>query len=478
MFPDSFSGYVSSSLTSILMNEIIINPEVLLSAVILGLVLCGENQSVLKISVGILIIVGFLICFNGAESLDIVFWSCYNSKGLLIWNSWIALSKMIIIMGSISILWMGAGEIIMFGSTPFLILMVTLSSLLLVSSANWLLIYLSIELQTLTLFVLVALKRDSALGTEAGLKYFVLGAMSSGLFLFGCSLLFGLTGESSIQGINSILTGGVGKILITISLLFKLSVAPFHMWAPDVYEGAPTIITALLATVPKIGIFSILVQISPVINVILVCAVLSIVYGAIGGLNQTKLKRLLAYSGITHMGFLLFGLAIGTFEGIQASFVYMVVYIVMSICSFSVILALNLVKDQIIELSGLSRNNPVIALTFALTFLSIAGIPPLAGFLSKWLILLAGITSGYYLTCFLVVVSAVIGGAYYVRIVQIVYFQVDYSILIWQNILKKEKNVKFKNSLLIGATFFILLFLIFNPHFLFQITHDAAVSLY
>lgn len=242
---------------------------------------------------------------------------------------------------------------------------------------------MSIELQTLTLFILVALKRDSAFGTEAGLKYFVLGAVSSGLFLFGCTLLYGLTGETSIQAINTMLTGDVGKILITISLLFKLSVAPFHMWAPDVYEGAPTMITALLATVPKVGVFSILVQIGPVINVILICAVLSIVYGAIGGLNQTRLKRLLAYSGISHMGFILLGLAIGTFEGIQASLIYMVVYIVMSICSFSIILALKLVKDQIIELSGLSRNNSVVSLTLALTFLSIAGIPPLAGFLSK-----------------------------------------------------------------------------------------------
>jgi len=150
--------------------------------------------------------------------------------------------------------------------------------------------------------------------------------VSSGLFLFGCALLYGLTGETSIQGINSAVGTDVGKILITISLLFKLSAAPFHMWAPDVYEGAPTTTTALLATVPKIGVFSILVQIGPVTNVVLVCAVLSIVYGAIGALNQTKIKRLLAYSGIGHMGFILFGIAIGSFESIQASLIYMVIY--------------------------------------------------------------------------------------------------------------------------------------------------------
>ena len=244
-------------------------------------------------------------------------------------------------------------------------------------------LYLAIELQTFSLFILAALKRDSAYSIEAGLEYFVLGAVSSGLFLFGCALLYGLTGETSIQGINSAVGTDVGKILITISLLFKLSAAPFHMWAPDVYEGAPTTTTALLATVPKIGVFSILVQIGPVTNVVLVCAVLSIVYGAIGALNQTKIKRLLAYSGIGHMGFILFGVAIGSFESIQASLIYMVIYVIITICSFSIILSLKLAKDLIVEVGGLSRDNPVIALTLALAFLSTAGIPPLAGFLSK-----------------------------------------------------------------------------------------------
>lgn len=267
--------------------------------------------------------------------------------------------------------------------SPILILIVAFSSLLLVSSINWLSIYLAIELQTLTLFILAALKRDSSYSTEAGLKYFVLGAVSSGIFLFGCALLYGLTGETSIQGINSILTADVGKVLITISLLFKLSAAPFHMWAPDVYDGSPTTITALLAIVPKVGVFSILIQIGPVTNVVLLCAVFSMIYGAIGALNQTKIKRLLAYSGIAHMGFILFGVAIGSFESIQATLIYLIIYVIMGICSFSIILSLKLTKDLIVELSGLSRKNPVIALTLALTFLSTAGVPPLAGFLSK-----------------------------------------------------------------------------------------------
>nr|YP_001648493.1 NADH dehydrogenase subunit 2 [Topsentia ophiraphidites]ABW83855.1 NADH dehydrogenase subunit 2 [Topsentia ophiraphidites] len=460
--------------------NIITTPEVLLSIVVLSLVLYGINLSALKISIGVLLIIGIMISFNDIEYFQSS-WPWDNANGLLMANCWIIISKFIIIIGSISLLFMGAEETIMVRpqlSSPILILIVALSSLLLVSSVNWLSIYLAIELQTLTLFILTALRRDSAYGTEAGLKYFVLGAVSSGLFLFGCALLYGLTGETSIQGINSLLTADVGKILITISLLFKLSAAPFHMWAPDVYEGAPTIITALLATVPKVGVFSILVQIGPVSNVVLVCAILSIICGAIGALNQTKIKRLLAYSGIGHMGFILFGIAIASFESIQASLIYMIIYVIVSICSFTIILSLSFTKDLIIEVSGLSRDNPVIGLTLALTFLSTAGIPPLAGFLSKWLILLSGISDGYYLICIIAVISSVIAGVYYVRLVQLIYFQANYSILIWQKVLNKERKLSLSKSLLIGGTLFLILFLIFFPNFLLQITHDATISLY
>lgn len=459
-------------------------PEILLSFMILILVLYGINFSILKVSIGILFVILTILTqiWMGVWYLNenIIWWT----EGLLLTSSWIVISKIIIVVGSVSLLLMysslnqdKANE----GSWITLILIVVLSSLLLVSSLNWLSIYLAMELQTLTLFILVAIKRDSAYSTEAGLKYFVLGALSSGLFLFGCALLYGVTGEISIQGTNSVLTADVGKILITVSLLFKLSVAPFHMWAPDVYEGAPMIITALLATVPKVAVFSILVQIGAVTNVVLVCAVLSIVCGSVGALNQTKIKRLLAYSGIAHMGFTLLGLAIGSFESIQAGLIYIIVYVVMSICSFSIILSINLRKELIIEFSGLSRDNSVIALTLGLVFLSIAGIPPLMGFISKWFILLAGVSGGYYLISIVVVISSVIAGVYYVRVVQIIYFPLglgDYSMLIWQKALKKVKRIDFSKSVLIGVTFFMVLFLIISPNFLLQITHDAIICLY
>nr|QDH12159.1 NADH dehydrogenase subunit 2 [Halichondria sp. HK-2019] len=495
--------------------------ELLLSLVLLSLVLYGINLSTFKLSVGALFIVCAIIAQLWPEVLytsDSLMW---GTGGLLITNSWVVISKLIIIMGSVSLLlmygsgtpdrvsevsnydkaitlnfdllkpWEKGDPTIVYSRDPeiegitrqwvVLMLIVVLSSLLLVSSVNWLSIYLAIELQTLTLFILVAIKRESAYSTEGGLKYFVLGAVSSGLLLFGCALLYGLSGQTSAQGLNSCLAADVGKILITVSLLFKLSVAPFHMWAPDVYDGSATIIAATLATVSKIAIFSVLVQIGPVINVVLVCAIFSIICGSIGALNQTKIKRLLAYSGIGHMGFVLFGVAIGSLESTQASLIYMIIYVIMTICSFSIILSLNLTKNLIVEVSGISRENSVLALTLALSFLSIAGIPPLAGFLSKWLILLAGISGGYYLICVLIVLSSVIAGVYYVRLVQIIYFPLgsrEYSMLVWQKVLKKEKRVDLSKSIIIGATFFIILFLIISPSFLLQLTLDATISLY
>lgn len=404
-------------------------PELLLSLVVLVLVVYGLRGGILKASIVLLVLV-VLISFW--LRLDFQLLVDYAVNGLLLTNEWADMSKGVLVISCVSLLLISSyksQEREVGDSWTMLVLIVLLGSLLLVSSVNWLSIYLALELQTLTLFILVAKKKNSAYSTEAGLKYFVLGAISSGLFLFGCTLLYGVSGETSIQGINSVLVGDVGKICITASLLFKLSAVPFHMWAPDVYEGVPTITTALLAIMPKIAVFSVLAQVGLVSNVVLFCGVLSIIYGAIGALNQTKIKRLLAYSGIGHMGFLLFGVAMGSFESVQASFVYIIIYIIMSICGFSVFLSLKLIRALIIEVSGLSRENFVMSLTLALTFLSIAGVPPLAGFLGKWLILLSGVSSGYYLICMAIVVASVIAGVYYVRVVQIIYFP-SYFLLI------------------------------------------------
>ena len=452
-------------------------PELLLSLGVLILIVYGLRGRILKVSIVMLILIVFISLCWGEESMFVV---NYGANGLLLSSGWVDLLKGVLVIACFSLLLMydyKSEEREGANSWVLLVLIVLLGSLLLVSSVNWLSIYLALELQTLTLFILVAKKKNSVYSIEAGLKYFVLGAVSSGLFLFGCALLYGVSGEMSIQGINLLLIGDIGKILITVSLLFKLSVVPFHMWAPDVYEGAPTITTALLVIMPKIGVFSVLVQVGLVSNVVLFCGVLSIIYGAIGALNQTKIKRLLAYSGIGHMGFLLFGVGIGSFESIQASLVYIIIYIIMSICVFLVLLSLKLIRVLIIEVSSLSRENPIMALTLALTFLSTAGVPPLVGFLGKWLILLSGVSSGYYLICMMIVVVSVIAGVYYVRVVQIIYFS-SYFLLIWQKVIDRLEVINLRKSVFLGAIFFIVLFLMVLPNWVLQMTHDATISIY
>nr|QIN90385.1 NADH dehydrogenase subunit 2 [Edwardsianthus gilbertensis] len=375
--------------------------------------------------------------------------------------------------------------------SPILILMVALGSVLLVSASNWLSVYLAIELPTLSLFILAAKKRGSGYSAESGLKYFVLGALSSGLFLFGCALLCGLTGATSIPCIDLILNQGgnqidstsgvmtpIGGLLLTGALLFKLSAAPFHMWAPDVYDGAPTTTTALLATVPKVGVFSILVSIGSVANVLLIGTIFSMIVGALGALNQTKIKRLLAYSGIAHMGFILWGIEMGSFESVQASLIYMILYIIMSVCIFAIVLALGGMKNLIVELSGLSRREPLLAITLAFTLLSIAGVPPLIGFFSKWWVLLSGITYEYYLVSVLAVICSVVAGVYYVRLVKIIYFQSDSYFLIGLKTLKKERRINFRRSLLVGSNLFPIGFLILTPNLLLQLVFWATVGLF
>ena len=461
------------------MINILIIPEILLSLIILFLILYVIKLPIIKLSIILLFIISWI------NLLYLIFFDDwmynYMFNGLLIINSWLIILKLIIFICSLSILLMSIYEHDLkesYDAFSLLMVLLILGGILLISSANWISIYLAIELQTLILFIQITLKKNSPYGSEAGLKYFILSALSSSLFLFGCALLYGCTGEISVQGVNSILIIDVGKILITISLLFKFTAAPFHMWAPDVYQGAPTIITALLATVPKISIFSILLQISPVINIILLSSLISIIWGAIGALNQANLKRLIAYSSINHMGFILLAIGINTFESIQASLIYIIIYLITTICTFSIILSLGLKKNIIIEISGLGRYNPIKGITLSLIFLSIAGVPPLAGFLGKLLVLLPAIVNNYFLISIVVIVSSVIAAVYYIRLVHLIYFPVDYSLLAWEKIINKQEKETFGRSILMGICLFIILFLLISPNFLLQLTHNATISLY
>jgi len=320
-----------------------------------------------------------------------------------------------------------------------LILLSTVGMGMLISAADLIALYLGLELMSLALYVVAASSRDSVRSTEAGLKYFVLGALSSGMLLYGCSLIYGFTGNVSFAGIAKASTqGGIGLIFGLVFLFagfcFKVSAVPFHMWTPDVYEGAPTPVTAFFAAAPKIAAIAIFARatisafpgIAPQWQQIVVfVAIASMVLGSFAAIGQRNIKRLMAYSSIGHMGFALIGLASGTAEGIQGVLVYMAIYLAMTLGTFAVILSMRRPEgmvEEISDLSGLARSNPPLAFFLALLLFSLAGIPPLAGFFAKYYVFLAAIQAGLYGLAVIGVLASVVGAYYYLLIVKIMYF--------------------------------------------------------
>jgi NADH-quinone oxidoreductase subunit N len=367
--------------------------------------------------------------------------------------------------------------------------------ILLVESYDFLIMYLAIELQSLCLYVLATFKRNSQYSTEAGLKYFILGALSSGILVFGCSLIYGLTGSTNFEYLNDLLidTGlksdeisiglSVGIIFIAVGLLFKIAAAPFHMWAPDVYEGAPTIVTAFFAIVPKISVLGLFIELFletfyGLINewqqIIIFSAMSSMIIGAIGAIDQKKIKRLLAYSAIGHMGYILISLASASIEGIQALILYIIIYMIMSINIFSLILSLYKKNDNkriiyITELTGLAKENPLLAITLAITVLSMAGIPPLAGFASKLYVFFSAIASSMYLLAIIGVLTSVIAAVYYIRLIKIMYFESNIEF-------NNYKIMDFNKSLILAITFIFLLLFMMNPSYLLIFSHKLALN--
>jgi NADH-quinone oxidoreductase subunit N len=292
---------------------------------------------------------------------------------------------------------------------------------------------------SLALYVVAASSRDNVRSTEAGLKYFVLGALSSGMLLYGCSLIYGFTGNVSFAGIaEASSAGGIGLIFGMVFLFagfcFKVSAVPFHMWTPDVYEGAPTPVTAFFAAAPKLAGMAIFARATitsfPGIvpqwqQIVVFVAIASMVLGSFAAIGQRNIKRLMAYSSIGHMGFALIGLAAGTAEGIQGVLVYLAIYLAMTLGTFAVILSMRRgegMVEQISDLSGLARSNPPLAFFLALLLFSLAGIPPLAGFFAKYYVFLGAIKAGLYVLAVIGVLTSVVGAYYYLAIVKIMYF--------------------------------------------------------
>tara|TARA_B100001540_G_scaffold209305_1_gene184374 strand:- start:11 stop:1045 length:1035 start_codon:yes stop_codon:yes gene_type:complete len=330
---------------------------------------------------------------------------------------------------------------------------------------------MGLELQSLALYVLASFNRDNLLSTESGLKYFILSALSSGLLLYGCSLVYGFSETTNFNEIlinsNKIEQGLIfGVVFILVGLAFKISAVPFHMWAPDVYQGSPTSVTIFFATLPKIAALTVFIRFLyvPFVNmidqwqiIIIFISIASMIFGAVAAIGQTNLKRLVAYSSIGHMGYALAGLSTGTNDGIQSSILYIAIYIVMNLAFFSCIFMLrrkDIYYEKIEDLSGLSKNHPILSFSLMAVLFSLAGIPPLAGFFAKFYIFVAVIEQSMFLLAIVGLLSTVIAAFYYLRIIKIIYFDPE------KEMYEKNHHFGLKFTLIL-STIFILGYFIY-----------------
>ena len=323
---------------------------------------------------------------------------------------------------------------------PILVLFAVLGMIVMISAADLMSLYVGFELQSLALYILAASARDSLRSTEAGLKYFVLGALASGLLIYGISLVYGFAGTTNFLSLATILGNGagygtvIGIVFVLVGLAFKISAAPFHMWTPDVYEGSPSPVTALFGTAPKIATMALLlsVMLGPFGHLlgqwqmlIEILSIISMALGALAAIGQTNIKRLLAYSSIGHMGYALMGLAAGTQAGVQATLVYLAIYAVMSFGAFACVIAMRRrgqAVETIADLAGLSTEKPGFALALAIFMWAMAGIPPLSGFFGKLYVFSAAINAGLDTLAIVGVVTSIVGAFYYLRVIKVMYF--------------------------------------------------------
>jgi NADH-quinone oxidoreductase subunit N len=371
---------------------------------------------------------------------------------------------------------------------PILVMLASTGMMMMISANDLISLYVGLELQSLSLYVVAAIDRDSARSSEAGLKYFVLGALSSGMLLYGASLVYGFTGTTGFPQIAAALTATgsslgliFGLVFIIAGLAFKVSAVPFHMWTPDVYEGAPTPVTAFFAAAPKMAAMALFIRvmISPFAAVVqdwqqilVFVSIASMVLGAFAAIGQNNIKRLLAYSSIGHMGFALVGLASGSQVGAQGVIVYMMIYLISTLGAFACVLAMRRKGqhvEEISDLAGLAHNNKALAFVLSMLMFSLAGIPPLAGFFAKYFVFLAAVKSGLYALAVIGVVASVVGAYYYLRIVKVIYF--DEPAEKFDAMDSEVKWVAYAS----GA--FVLLFVGF-ANYLVNLAEAAAQSLY
>jgi len=419
-------------------------PEVILALAGLGLLVLGVflgDRSIRVLSVLAIVamaaaawfvvapLTGNVMAFHGAFAAD----------------GFAKFAKLVVLLGSTLTILMSfdylENEKIACFEFPVLVLFSTLGMMFMVSASSFVSLYLGFELQNLALYVLAAFNRDSLRSSEAGLKYFVLGALSSGMMLYGISLIYGFTGTTNFAAVAHALLHtsaniGVvfGLVFLISGLAFKISAVPFHMWTPDVYEGAPTPITAFFSMAPKAAAMAIFLRtmlqafpdaIHQWRQIVVFISILSMILGAVAAIGQNNIKRLMAYSSIAHMGYALLGLAAGTALGVQGVLIYLAIYVITNAGVFVCILCMRrdgVMIETIPDLAGLARTQPRLALAFAILMVSLAGIPPFAGFWAKFYVFLAAVDAHLYALAVIGVLASVIGAYYYLRIVKIMYF--------------------------------------------------------
>lgn len=371
---------------------------------------------------------------------------------------------------------------------PILVILATVGMMMMISANDLIGLYVGLELQSLALYVVAAFDRDNPRSTEAGLKYFVLGALSSGMLLYGSSLVYGFTGTVSYAGIAEAVKGGhtgigliIGLVFVAAGVAFKISAVPFHMWTPDVYEGAPTPVAAFFASAPKMAAMAMTVRVFVGAfpgalhdwqQIIVFMSIASMALGAFAAIGQSNIKRLLAYSSIANMGYALVGLAAGTPAGVQGVMTYMAIYLATTLAAFACVLMMNRdgkPVEEIGELAGLSRTNGWMAFAMSMMMLSLAGIPPLAGFWAKWYVFLAAIEAKLYVLAIVGVITSVVGAYYYLRVVKVIYFDDARPAF-------DKGDAGVRTVLLISALF--VLVLSFVPAPLFDSAAAAAKSLF
>ena len=418
-------------------------PEIFISLSIMFLLLLGVfkkdgSKITFNISLLVLLIVS-IITLNETFSINRV--TLFNNSVVIDHMS--SLMKIITLIGAFLVLVISSAYLKSFKifkiEYPVLILSSVLGMMVMISSNDLMVFYMGLELQSLALYVLATFNRDQLKSSEAGLKYFVLSALSSGLLLYGCSLIYGFSGSTNFNFISSQLNSNeyvltFGIVFILVGLAFKISAVPFHMWAPDVYEGSPTSVTLFFTMVPKIAALTVFIRFLyvPFLNlidqwqmIIIFLSIASMLFGAIAAIGQTNIKRLVAYSSIGHIGYTLAGLATVSNEGIQSSIIYISIYVIMNLALFSCLLMLkrnDQYYEDIDDLSGLSKNHPLLSLSLLVILFSLAGIPPLAGFFAKFYIFKAVIEQSMYFLAIVGLLSTVIAAFYYLRIIKIIYF--------------------------------------------------------